>query len=289
MLRRLPIKSMAAAGGLVVVSKVERALAPPVKPLSCIAAAAGTVGSVRLYPYEICPFCNKVKAMLDLFKVPYETVDVNPLSKKEIKFSADYRKVPIMMLGQGGEEATQVNDSPLIASQLLDRIEAARILPSADMANFRSPSALEWARWSDEKLAVLLFPNITRSFSESFQAFGYVMEVPHFSWTDKISNQVVGAFAMWMAQGKIKKKYSIDDERAAVRGAIAHWLSEGVADRPFAGGEQPNFGDVCVFGCLKAIDRTDAYREIMAETAIGPWFERMASVVKPGNARTLRQ
>ena len=118
---------------------------------------------------------------------------------------------------------------------------------------------------------------------------GLRRQVPHFSWTDKLSNQLVGAFAMWMAQGKIKKKYSIEDERAAVREAIAHWLNEGVADRPFAGGDQPNFADVCVFGCLKAIDRTAAYQEIMAETAIGPWFERMSGAVKPGSACTLRQ
>ena len=40
-------------------------------------------------------------------------------------------------------------------------------------------------------------------------------QVPHFSLVDKWSNQFVGAFAMWMAQGKIKKKYGIEDERAA--------------------------------------------------------------------------
>ncbi len=32
------------------------------------------------------------------------------------------------------------------------------------------------------------------------QAFGYVMDVPHFSLVDKWSNQLIGAFAMWMAQ-----------------------------------------------------------------------------------------
>ena len=31
------------------------------------------------------PFCNKIKAMLDFYKVPYETLEVNPLTKKEYK------------------------------------------------------------------------------------------------------------------------------------------------------------------------------------------------------------
>jgi len=275
--RRLALST----GGLFTAGVADRLLSPPVAPLST--KSSSVLGSIRLYQYEICPFCNKVKAMLDLHKIPYETVDVNPLSKAEIKFSADYRKVPIAMLGE-----QQVNDSPLIASMLLDRIQEAKA-SDVDSAHFRTESALEWARWSDEKLAVLLFPNITRSFSESFEAFGYVWEVPHFSVGAKLSNQVVGAFAMWMAQGKIKKKYAIDDERAAVRAAIAHWLEAGVGSGPFAGGQSPNFGDVCVFGCLKAIDRTAAHKEILAETPIGPWYDRMALAVQPGSACTQRQ
>ncbi|KAE9588266.1 hypothetical protein Lal_00002755 [Lupinus albus] len=43
--------------------------------------------SVVLYQYEACPFCNKVKAFLDYYDIPYKVVEVNPLSKKEIKWS----------------------------------------------------------------------------------------------------------------------------------------------------------------------------------------------------------
>ena len=285
MLRRLRTPLLA-SGGLVAAGALDRALAPKLKqPLSTAAAAAGTVGTVQIYQYEICPFCNKVKTLLDLHRVPYETTEVNPLTKGEIKkWSDSYRKVPIAKLG--GE---QVNDSAVISAALLDSFSTAGVLDAKQLAEFRSPKALEWAKWSDEKFAVLLFPNITRSFGESYQAFGYVMNVPHFTMLDKVSNQLIGSFFMWLAQGKIKKKYAIDDERAAVVGGIKHWLSEGVGKGPFAGGEVPNFADVCVFGCLKAIDRTDAYREIMAETAIQPWYERMHERVEPGNACTSRQ
>jgi len=279
---------LAASGGLLAAGLVDRAFAPQLKPLSTAAAATG-VGPIRIYQYAICPFCNKIKSLLDLYEVPYETVDVNPLTKKEIKFSPDYRKVPISVLStpEGGEE--QVNDSPIIAATLLDRLEASGAIPTAEAAHFRSPAALEWAAWSDKELAVLLFPNITRSFSESYQAFGYVQDVPHFSLLDKASNQLIGAFAMWMAQGKIKKKYKIDDERAAVYAALARWVDEGVGGQPFAGGAKPNLADVCVFGCLVAVDRTAAFAEIMAETRVRPWYERMNAAIGPGRACTLRQ
>jgi len=264
---------------------LDYALAPKLRFSTATAAAAGTVGSVKLYQYEICPFCNKVKALLDLHRVPYETTDVNALTKGEIKaWSGGYRKVPIAVLA--GE---QVNDSPVIAQTLMDRMGTSGVLSEQELAAFRSPKALEWAEWSDKQLAVLLFPNITRNFGEAYEAFGYVMDVPHFSLTAKWSNQIVGSFFMWMAQGKIKKKYAIDDERAAVFGGISKWVSEGVGAGPFAGGAKPNFADVCVFGCLKAIDRTGAWREIMEQTDVAPWYGRMQGVVEPGNACTSRQ
>lgn len=313
MLRRLRTPLLT-VGGVGAAIGIDRAIAPKLAPLTTAAATAGSVGSVHIYQYEvkrprasvlcclcfvcnlarrvtpsraprqICPFCNKLKALLDLHRVPYETTDVNALTKRETKaWSGGYRKVPIAMLG--GE---QVNDSPVISTTLMDNIGAAGVVDAKQLAEFRSPKALEWAKWSDEKFAVLLFPNITRSFGESYQAFGYVMDVPHFSFVDKWSNQFIGSFFMWLAQGKIKKKYAIDDERMALQGGIDHWLSEGVGKGPFAGGQVPNFADVCVFGCLKAIDRTDAFREIMANTAIQPWYERMESAVQPGNSCTSR-
>ena len=264
---------------------LDAALTPRLQQNMATAAAAGSVGSVQIFQYDICPFCNKIKALLDLHRVPYETTEVNPLTKSEIKaWSGGYRKVPIAMLG--GE---QVNDSPVIAQTLMERMVSAGVLSEKELATFRSPKALEWAAWSDKEFAVLLFPNITRNFGEAFEAFGYVMDVPHFSVAAKWSNQLVGAFFMWLAQGKIKKKYSIDDERAAVIGGVNKWLSEGVGAGPFAGGAKPNFADVCVFGCLKAIDRTTAWHEIMAYTEVAPWYGRMREVVEPGNANKLRQ
>lgn len=44
-------------------------------------------------------------AFLDYYDVPYQIVEVNPLSRKEIKWS-DYKKVPILVV-----DGEQMNDS----------------------------------------------------------------------------------------------------------------------------------------------------------------------------------
>lgn len=89
---------------------------------------------------------------------------VNPLTKKEIKFSKDYRKVPIVRMG--GEI---LKDSPVIIDALLSRLREAGAMSDEEYAVFCSADAEKWATWADKQLAVLLFPNITRNFSESYQ------------------------------------------------------------------------------------------------------------------------
>ncbi|KAK2993667.1 hypothetical protein RJ640_009482 [Escallonia rubra] len=71
---------------------------------------------VVLYQYEACPFCNKVKAFLDYYDIPYKVVEVNPLSKREIKWS-DYKKVPILMV-----DGEQLVDSSVIIDKLGEKI-----------------------------------------------------------------------------------------------------------------------------------------------------------------------
>lgn len=53
--------------------------------------------NITLYQFASCPFCNKVRTFLDYYGMEYKTVEVDPIFKKEIKFS-EYRKVPIVVM-----------------------------------------------------------------------------------------------------------------------------------------------------------------------------------------------
>jgi hypothetical protein len=54
--------------------------------LSNVAGSQLQIPSVKLYQYQICPFCNKVKAVLGYAGIDHEIVEVNPLTKAEIKW-----------------------------------------------------------------------------------------------------------------------------------------------------------------------------------------------------------
>eukprot|EP00968_Pinguiococcus_pyrenoidosus_P024014 scaffold4195_cov250-Pinguiococcus_pyrenoidosus.AAC.6 len=253
---------------------------------------------IVIYQYAICPFCNKVKALLDFYDVAYHVTEVNPLTKKQISHVKDYRKVPIASIG--GELVT---DSPRIVEAIEAQITAAA---GKKDANFFSEDAQAWTTFADKELAVLLFPNMTRSFNESYQAFSYVNAVPTFSYflmmttnsgafvgsgelilsppsgsehaVDKVSNLALGSTAMWLAQGKLKKKYNIDNEREALFSAVRKFEAA-IEGSTFLGGASPHMGDIAVFGVLRAIKDTQAFRDVLEQTKVGPWYERMADVL----------
>ena len=70
-------------------------------------------------------------------------------------------------------------DSPVILRRVLDLLKDNGIAVAAQRDDDDASS--EWIQWVDKSLAVLLFPNITRNFSESWQAFGYISDVDSFS------------------------------------------------------------------------------------------------------------
>jgi len=136
---------------------------------------------------------------------------------------------------------------------------------------------------------VLLFPNLTRTFSESYQAFGYVNDVPGFSMADKLANRWIGATAMWLAQGKIKKKYNIDDEREALATCINQWVSA-LGQKDFMGGAAPDLADLAVFGVLRAAQGFETSHQLLLQSEVGPWYKRMAAVVgERSHCRTARE
>lgn len=92
---------------------------------------------------------------------------------------------------------------------------------------------------------------------------------------------------MWAAQGKIKKKYNIDDERQALFTAINHWV-ESVGDKPFLTGDKPSMADCAVYGCLRSIRDLQTFTEVMEQTAIGPWYKRMEAAVGESQMKNYR-
>lgn len=220
---------------------------------------------VVLYQYEACPFCNKVKAFLDYYNIPYKVVEVNPISKKEIKWS-DYKKVPILTV-----DGEQMVDSSDIINILFQKINPGE--PCGDL-----DEESKWCKWVDKHLVHVLSPNIYRTASEALQSFDYITSHGNFSLTERLVAKYAGAAAMYFVSKKLKKRHNITDERASLYEAAETWV-HALKGRPYLGGSKPNLADLAVFGVLRPIRHLKSGEDMVKHTQIGEWYTRMEGAV----------
>lgn len=246
--------------------------------------------SVTLYQYVPCPYCNKVRAYLDYHNIPYTAVEVDPLRKKALAaFPPTYRKVPIAVI-----DGRQVNGSSDIIAALDAAVHAApapaaavagvdggdavtpTVLAAAD-GTAASEEEQRWLTWVDEKLVKLLPPNIYRSMPESLQTFDYVSECMDFTAVQKVAIRYVGAAAMYGVAKKLKKKYAIEEPRAALYAAVGEWLAEVDARGGafYSGTDEPGLVDLAVWGVLHSLEPFDTWADVTEHTDVGGWYERV--------------
>jgi microsomal prostaglandin-E synthase 2 len=232
-------------------------------------------GDIVLYQYDACPFCNKVKAFLDLNRMPYSAVEVDPMRKGEIQWSS-YKKVPLAVI-----DGVQVNGSSEIITSLLPR------------AGLKEPQGEEkrWFDWVDSSLVHALTVNIYRTPGESLQAFDYITTTGNFSALNATWIKYSGAAAMYaISHLRLKKRHGITDERAALYRAADEWVAAVQArGGGFHGGARPDLADTAVYGVLRSIKGLDTEKDLKsANPQLVSWMGRMEKVVGPSMRSTVK-
>lgn len=233
---------------------------------------------VLLYQYRICPFCHIIRANLDFMGIPYRTVEVNPVTQSELEFIEKPRKVPVVVL-----EGEVVRESDVIVMRVKGLIESK----SGDKTVLKElfPADTEkWMAWAKEQLAVKIYPNITRNFSEAWQAFSYTGDVTTWSWYERWGNRVVGPVAMFFANGKVKKKYNIIDERKELLATVQEWKAA-IGTNNYLHGDVVTSPDLCVYGVLRAIAGFDTFNLLMEDPSLRAWYDRVDGEVEKRKAK----
>lgn len=224
-----------------------------------------------LYQYAACPFCNKVRTILEYKGVDFETVEVHPLKKKEITFSKDYRAVPIYVDSKGA----QVNDS----TPIMRHIDAEfSNKPIFERDPQKQAEEARWLEWS-EKYVKGLPTAIYDTLPNALKSFDYITKVGKFNFFEKLSIKYTGAFVMTLVAKKIKKREGITEPDSFLREKSAEW-AKGLEGRPFLGGEKPNAADIAVYGITRSVAGLRAGRVLEENTAFLAWILRMKKTIR---------
>ncbi|XP_061836413.1 prostaglandin E synthase 2 [Nerophis lumbriciformis] len=268
---------------------------------------------LTLYQYKTCPFCSKVRAFLDYQGLAYDIVEVNPVMRQEIKWSA-YRKVPILMV----DEDLQLNDSTVIISSLksylvskekkmsdivgcypemksvnergkavteynnkywlmLSEADTTLVYPEKDMQK----EEMKWRQWADDWLVHLISPNVYRTTGEALASFDYIVREGKFGSFEGFFAKYVGAAAMFVIAKRLKSRHNLqDDVRQDLYKAVNDWVAAIGKKRKFMGGDCPNLADLAVFGVLRVMEGLQAFDDMMSNTKVKNWYQRMVTATR---------
>ena len=191
---------------------------------------------ITLYQFQSCPFCCKVRALLNFIKQPYSVVEVTPFGMKELDFT-DHKKVPVLK-----------DDNKVI-------VESAAIINYINENYAKLPITeqdKEWTDWVDSKLVHYLPPLIHPNFRTSLKNFKKIILPGQFGWFKGKLVRFAGSIAMPKVARKMKEKHGIENVETEYLDAIDHWVENGLKKQSYYGGDSPNFVDCSVFGILKS-------------------------------------
>jgi microsomal prostaglandin-E synthase 2 len=234
--------------------------------------------TVKLYEFSLCPFCNKVRAGLEIKGIPFESVEVSPRSKVELPPLPEGtpKKVPVLQSG-----ADTVADSTAILNYLEDHFPSGvRFHPADPEVRKRSDEIEDWV---DTQFIEALPTVIYGTWGEAVQAARIVATNSKLSGGQKLLVQLAGALVMKQISKRILKRNDRTDAHAWVRdntAQFATWLGE----KPFVLGDEPCLADVSMHGALTCVKEFPIFAEVMQSANVAAWYERMAGLRRAGAA-----
>ena len=222
---------------------------------------------IQLYQYEVCPFCCKVKSVLDYKKIPYEKIEVNPMTHEELagnEKALQHDKVPVVI--DSGKTLLESND---IIRYLEEKYPSRPIFTKNKAAAAKQQ---EWINFADDELVQILPANIYRTLPEALDSFKYITKVGKFPTWKRYYLMLGGAVAMTIVAKKGMKKRGIADPRKALAESLEK-LAQGLGKNDFLRGDEPDVSDLVCHGVLRSVREMKVWKDIARNKRVADWYE----------------
>ncbi len=225
--------------------------------------------AVTLYQFELCPFCHKVKAALDVKGIAYRTVEVNPMTKAELPSLPEDAPKKVPVLESDGEV---VFDSTTILEFIDDKFAGEESLTPADDAAKKRSEEVE--AFVDDQFAMALPTVIYGTWGEALKAAQVTARTSNFGFLHNVGVRAGGPLIMHQVSKRILKKNGKTDGHAWVAETLDQfesWLGEG----EYVTGTAMSLGDVAMHGAISCVRDFPIFEKIMARPRVAAWFERV--------------
>ena len=244
------------------------------------------LGRLFVYQYNCCPFCGKVKAVLDYYNIPYSLIEVNPMTKSQLpnhnKFLHD-RNVPILLAAkaQSGPNKYHFDQkvtykSNVVIATILENLCLNGLMPQSEYERSQSSIIDAWQEWMDNNLIPHLYiaidydsynvSYINKLFNDGKNRqneenstdimFRYLKEFKKFesAGVSTFPIQQICAQLFHNQAQQLRFKYGVikDQEMEQLKEVLNEWHH--VTKVSFHGGSKPDLADLMCFGILRTFN-----------------------------------
>ena len=230
--------------------------------------------TTTLYQFALCPFCNKVRAGLQLKGVPFEEVEVSPRSKVELPSLPEGapRKVPVLEVG-----STVLWDSTQILSQLDEAFpDTLRFTPADEAIRLRADTMEQWV---DDQFIESLPPVLYGTWREATKASKVIAKHSRFGTGEGLAVKFGGPLIMHAVAKRILKRNGRTDAHAWVRENLDYFEQE-LGERDFVCEDTLTVADVAMHGALTCISPFPIFENVESRPRLHAWFERVEAMKK---------
>ncbi len=224
-----------------------------------------------LHVLYTCPFCWKVRGLIEHLKLDVDYVSVNGMRiKKEVGFAGDWGKVPVFTDEKG---EYHVDSTPLLKHIDLTYNDG-KLAAIGD-----SERQQKWLQWSDTKMSKATIPILYGSIGSALKTTLKISKIEKFGFFSKRLYAWAGFPIMW---GIIARKRVKNDGRKPKQ--LWHDLLTEFTDAHDAelyfGGKSPDLVDFSVFGYMRSVSPFPQFSLLEDHTKGMAWYRRMETTIQ---------
>ena len=239
-----------------------------------------TTPKMTLFRLLGCPYCARVKSVLDFFKVEYDEVIIDPISGSGFRDSR-YPFAPQIMLSEASSA-----EGPLIVDS--EEIMRALSVPFHFENDLTDERISQTRQWLVDRYQKVTFAALSGTWYSAFQLYPQV--VP--TWWNYFPARFIGATALYgLSRFKIQPKLAQSDPNVVTQPPVQWLISETATffDRFrsssdfFHGGKKPDLADIEMLGVLQSVlNHSETGPCLRGQERVSMWLVHMqeAALVK---------
>ena len=223
----------------------------------------------KLMMLQTCPFCWKVRSLLEHLNIDFQESQLNPLRrKKALKFAGDWGKVPIW---RESEEDFIVDSTPIM-------IYLDNKYNDSKLSDSTSERQKNWLKWVDEKLSKATIPILYGSIGSALSSTRSVSKLEKFGFFSRHLYAWTGFPIMWVIIAKTRVKKDGRKPKQLWHDLLDELVSE-FNGKQFFGGEAPDIVDIAAFGIVRSISPFKQFKQIESHESGMNWYNAVKSTL----------